>query len=102
MGLRRLLSLVRGLPRGGALHRAVDPQGSSWGTTEELLAGLCELVDINNRLFFKAHSAKSTRQPPPLKVRRPEPPGPAPERHRPRQATAEELVAFLSSSSSGR
>ena len=63
--------LVKGLPPGGALHRAIDPDGHGWSTKEELLAIMIEVLDHGNRLFFSANRAKGARMPDPIRIRRP-------------------------------
>lgn len=93
IGVRRLLVLVRQLPPGSPLHRATDPRGWSWTATDELLAVIAELVDLNNRLFIQANSRKSGNGPKPLQIRRP---WEDEQRQEPRsQATAEEIRAFF-------
>ncbi|MGH2651761.1 MAG: hypothetical protein ACRDHK_11190 [Actinomycetota bacterium] len=52
LGVRRLAALLRGLPRGGAVHRALDPQGWDWSHGDEILAhlsGLGPRVDTRRR-----------------------------------------------------
>jgi hypothetical protein len=94
---RRLYVLIAGLPlEGSALARSVGGDRPGWGNTEELLAGLCELVDITNRQFFMAHSKKGTPPPKPLKVQRPAALDEEPKKRR--LATSEELRAFFGAS----
>lgn len=69
--MRRLRALVAGLPPGCALLRKLDPEGSRWSTTDELLARLIEEVDRGNRWFFQANTEKDTPPPDPIEIRRP-------------------------------
>jgi hypothetical protein len=73
MSVRRLGALLAGLPARNALARALDPKGvgSDWGHVEELLATQAELIDQGNRLFYQAHAKKGSRDPEPIKIRRP-------------------------------
>ena len=52
IGGRRLTALVNGLSLNSATMRKAN---SDWGTVEELLATLCELMDLNNRMYYQAH-----------------------------------------------
>lgn len=93
--------LIGGLPlEGSAFARAIGVD-RGWGNVEELLAGLCELADAGNRLFFMAHSKKGTQAPKPLKIIRPPKPGEEKSKKR-RQATSEELKAFFGGGSAIR
>lgn len=69
--MRRIKALVGGLPRDSALLRHLDPEGSQWNNTTELLASLIEVVDFSNRLYIVAHAKKGAKAPEPIKVRRP-------------------------------
>ncbi|MDF1596942.1 MAG: hypothetical protein P1T08_12760 [Acidimicrobiia bacterium] len=72
--LRRLRSLLFGLPPGAAIYRDVagtPPDQPPWGYTEELLAVIAELVHENIRVLVKANSKKGTRLPDPLRLPRP-------------------------------
>lgn len=95
-GVRRVLSLVNGLPMQGAVYRSAATNGQYWTTTEELLATLIELTDLTNRLFYGANSGKGSKVWEPLQINRPmtksseAPPPPPTER-----ATAAELRAFV-------
>lgn len=73
MGVRRLLALLDGIPPGSALHRAVDPDGWAWTTTEELMASLIEVADFGNRWYIAAHidSKKGGKVPDAIRVPRP-------------------------------
>jgi len=64
-------ALIEGLPPRGAVHRAVDPDGWSWSTLEELVAIVAEVVDSGNRLFFSANSGKGAKIPSPIRIARP-------------------------------
>lgn len=70
IGVRRLRALIAGLPIGSALHRSLDPTGWAWGTTEELLAVLVEVVDLGNRQYV-AFEAGRNKVPKPIDIRRP-------------------------------
>jgi hypothetical protein len=85
--VRRLRSLIRGLPVDSALRRAANPTGWAWTTDTELLADLVELADTNLKMFLRANTEKGTLIPDPIHVPRPwertdvqpqaEPPDPA-------------------------
>jgi hypothetical protein len=64
-----------------------------WTVTAELLATLCELIDLENRLFFAVHRRKGVPIPPPIKIARPKPGEALPEPEP--VATPRELLAFL-------
>jgi hypothetical protein len=49
----------------------MDPEGSQWSTTDELLATLIEVVDRGDRWFFMAHTEKDTTPPDPIVIPRP-------------------------------
>jgi len=55
VGGRRLTALVNGLSPRSATMRKINANGDEWGSTEELLAVLCELIDLGNRMYFQAH-----------------------------------------------
>ena len=90
MGVRRLRALLKGLPAGSALHRELDP-GWSWTFTDELLAGVIEVLDYGNRMYFAAHKPKGAQVPKPITIRRPWDPPP----EKPEPATFEEVTAFF-------
>lgn len=71
MGARRLQSLILGLPPSSALAKEISPETSGWGTSEELLATVAELVDLGNRQFAMANSKKGSKAPKPIKITRP-------------------------------
>jgi len=71
IGARRLLSLIDGLPPGSAMHRALDPAGSSWGQLEELVATLIEVTDMSNRLYLRVHTNPGTDVGEPIHIPRP-------------------------------
>lgn len=87
--------MIKQLPPGSPLHRATDPNGWSWGTTDELLAMLAELVDMGNRLFIQANSKKGSRQPKPLEITRPWQSEEPPQQQTHRHATADEIRTFF-------
>lgn len=82
MGARRLLALIRGLPRDSATLRTV---GTPWGFTEELLAILAEQVDWGNLLYHRVHF--KAPHPEALKIRRPG-------EEKRKTASSEQLAAF--------
>ena len=71
--MRRLLALVQGLPPGGALDRAANPDtlGVGWGNQEELLAVIAELVDQGNRDFAVANARPGAGKRQPITIDRP-------------------------------
>lgn len=71
--MRRLHSLIYGLPPNGAFARDLHPDtvGADWGNAEELLATAIELIDLGNRQFIKANSKKGAKSPKPIKITRP-------------------------------
>lgn len=83
MGARRLLALIRGLPRDSATLRTV---GTPWGFTEELLAILAEQVNWGNLLYHHVHFKGP--HPEALKIRRPG------EEKKRKTASPEQLAAF--------
>lgn len=74
ISIRRLASLINGLPLDSALVRSYDPKrlGRGWGTQEELLAIIAELLDVNNRYFLSAHVKPGTQLPKPIYIPRPD------------------------------
>lgn len=94
---RRLRVLVVGIPLDGNVGREIgDPRATGWGNVEELLAGILEVVDAGNRLYFRAHTKRGAQQPKPIKVPRPErTTGETEPVKVKRQATSEELRAFF-------
>lgn len=89
MTVRRLQSLVSGLPTDSALRRAVDPNWH-WSTTDELLACLIEVNDRNGVWFYQANSKKGTKSPKPVHV-----PRPWDETDEPTPAQSDEMKAFF-------
>lgn len=73
IGVRRLHSLISGLPPTSALARELYPDtvGADWGVTEELLATALELIDLGNRQFLMANSKSGTSAPKPIRITRP-------------------------------
>lgn len=55
IGVRRLVSLIQGLPPRSPLHRSLNPGAADWGPLEELLATNAELLDTANRMFWEAN-----------------------------------------------
>ena len=92
MGVRRIWSLVRHLPPGNALDRALDPDGYGvgWRTGEELQAQTLEVTHALYRAFL-AVNFKGT---PPKQLRIPRPGEHRKER---RMATPEELFEWITS-----
>jgi hypothetical protein len=60
-----------GVGPGGALHRAYDPVAWHWTHTDELLATVAELLDLNNRLQVAKSAKRKGDIPPPLEIIRP-------------------------------
>lgn len=73
MGVRKLQSLIEGLPSDSALARDINPNtaGSDWGVAEELLALAVEVLDVGNRQFVIVNSKKGSPAPKPIKIPRP-------------------------------
>lgn len=71
IGVRRLLSLVNGLPVRGSVHRDLNSDGRDWSSIEELLATVIELLDFGNRMRFAANVKQGTKIWEPIEVRRP-------------------------------
>lgn len=69
----------------------MDPDGAHWGSTEELLAALCELTDYNNRLFLSAHTKPGVKLPEPLAIPRPWKKATGPRK----QSSREEVARFF-------
>jgi hypothetical protein len=90
LGVRRLWSLVRHLPPGNALDRALDPDGygAGWGTSQELQAQLVEIVHALYCAFVQANFKLTGPPPKPVHI-------PRPGEQRRRMATPEELHAWL-------
>lgn len=63
MGVRRLIALLRGLPRDNALAREIDPDTAMWGTAEQVLWTLAQLQDEANMLAFRANFKGAFRKP---------------------------------------
>lgn len=92
-GGRRLFSLVSKLPPESALAASLQGEAFGWRNSEELLALIAELLDLNNRLFVQANSKPGSPRPKPLEIPRPyratEPDRPQP------KATADEITRFF-------
>jgi hypothetical protein len=76
---------VKHAPPGGALHRAIDPDGASWDVNSYLTAAL---VDATNAANWQRAGDKSKPRPEPLPR-----PGVAPKRKRGRNLTQAALEA---------
>lgn len=73
VGGRRLTALINGLSPNSATMRRVNSGGKQWGQVEELLASLCEMVDLLNRMFYVVNF--DTKKEPvwsPIKIPRPQ------------------------------
>ena len=62
LGVRRLLSLMKGLPKDSALQRAA---GNDWTQEDELLASIVDVLNVSNHLFLKANTKAGTTIPEP-------------------------------------
>lgn len=82
---------MRYLPREGAFVHSLDREGAEWGLTQELLAGLIEVVDAGSWRAVSPYMKKNAK-PKLLHVPRPHEESPRTER---RQATPEDLVELL-------
>lgn len=73
IGVRKLESLIGGLPLDGSLARVLAPEtvGRGWGYQEELLAIIAEVVDVGNRNFVEANKKKGAQTPKPIFIPRP-------------------------------
>lgn len=94
-GVRRILSLIRGLPADGATVRMLSTGGVPWSMTDELLATLIEVIDQGNQMYYSAHTRKGSPSWKPIRIDRPtqsEPTRPKPQK---RVASAEEVEAFF-------
>jgi hypothetical protein len=97
MGLRRLRSLLSGLPWDSQLGRVLevpDPAQTRWGNAEELLTILVNLTDMSIRNFIMANSKKGTPPPKPF-VKITKPHEITEEKKPKRQATPDEMRAFF-------
>lgn len=90
-GVRRIRSLVRGLPVGGATSR-IQTNGQAWTTTDELLASVVELIDHSNRMFFSANAKKGAQVWKPIHIARPQA---AEEPREPKLSTRWEVYKFF-------
>lgn len=87
----RMRALVNGVSVEGALYRDLNPDVWFWTSDLELLATLCELVDLLNRNFVASNSDGSSPQPEPINI-----PRPGREKPLPAKGTSiEELKALL-------
>lgn len=64
-------NLILGLSPSGAFAKEISPETAGWGTTEELLATIAELVDLGNRQVVMLNSKKGSKAPKPLNIKRP-------------------------------
>jgi hypothetical protein len=90
-GVRRIQSLVLGLPIDSASARSYDPErlGIGWRLEHDLLTTIAELVDHSNRLAYGFNTKKGTRIPDPINI-----PRPGTKREK-RKATPQEVRALL-------
>jgi hypothetical protein len=93
IGLRRLISLVKGLPL-EARTKNVDGD-NPWTMQIELAASTLEMLHRQAVLFLQANSKPGASLPPPLVVPRPEASEPDAKPRKRRQATAAEVAAML-------
>lgn len=63
--------LVRQLPPEAALWRAIDPDRTPWGLTEQLLAAAVDHLATANWQRLQIHSDKARNVPPPDQIARP-------------------------------
>lgn len=94
MGGRRLFSLIVNLPRDSALAASIQGEAFGWNNSEELLALIAELLDLNNRLFIQANSKPGSQRPKAIEIPRPTRALPLPEQPR-QKATADEIRRFF-------
>lgn len=92
ISLRRLRSLIGGLPHESAFGLALGAYTPGWGNAEELLALIAELTHDSNRLFVVANSRKGTAIPKRLELERPPRKG---QKKTYRNATSEEIAAMF-------
>jgi hypothetical protein len=71
LSIRKLLSLLSGLPRGSALHIATEGESATWGTNDYLMANAVDHLAAANWLFVQANSKKGAKNPRPDPVQRP-------------------------------
>ncbi|GAA0954981.1 hypothetical protein GCM10009560_78960 [Nonomuraea longicatena] len=103
LSVRKLLSLLQGLPRGSALHVAITGEEASWSPGDYLLAATVDLLQVSNWLFMQANSKKGTRNPFPDPVQRPgrKTLQEAPDQESQRFASAQEVSAFIARATRG-
>ena len=63
---RELGVLVRGLPAGSRTHRAVAGIDDYWTRTEQLLAGIYDMLQVIDWHYVTAHSKHPPRKPEPI------------------------------------
>jgi len=88
VGLRRVLTLVRGLPFESSFHQAVAGEAAWWTLEAQLIATLIELTDAA-RQGTVVGFAKQGSRPNPMKI-----PRPGPKKKR-REATVADMVAIF-------
>jgi hypothetical protein len=93
MSSRRLGALIRSLPPDSATARATDPH-LGWTTTDQLLAGLVESVDLGNAMFYAANTGRDDWVL--ADIARPWQPAEEPET--PKMSSIEEVKAFFGAS----
>lgn len=55
-------------PNGGALHRALDPEGANWSVTDFILARLTHSLEQHATDFRQAHGDKRAKPPKRIRV----------------------------------
>ncbi|GAA2294082.1 hypothetical protein GCM10010149_47550 [Nonomuraea roseoviolacea subsp. roseoviolacea] len=96
LSIRKLASLLSGLPRGSALHIAINGEEATWSPAEYLLAAAVDYLAVGNWLFMQANSKKGTRNPFPDPVQRPgRKTSQTPDQEPRRFASAKEVSAFI-------
>lgn len=91
MGVRRLRSLIDGLPVDSAFVREMDPKQASFQlSVPELLSLLAEVLDAHRLDYIQAKSEKGWKRPDALRI-----PRPWDEVEETKVATGDEFAAFL-------
>lgn len=90
IGVRRLWSLVNGLPPDGVVARAIFYGGRAWSSADELLSTIVEFLDLHNRMYYTQHTKPGTAVWDPVKIERPTRTMDTPE-EKPKQATVAEM-----------
>lgn len=103
LSVRKLLSLIWGLPHGSALHIALHGDEARWTPGDYLLASAVDLLQVSNWLFVQANSKKGVRTPFPEPVKRPGKKTSAkPDQEPKRFASAQEVRSFIARVTGGR